>query len=1094
MDNHQINQFSDSSNAIEDELQNAGNTLLNLIKNCNTIDKKLSTIKENIKSENDYKKIIKGILNGMLFDENMSFDNYFHILYSINNDSYKKFLIDLENVMSLTKLKVDKYEKIYKIFERLNKINVDNDDLSEILILICRNIYPGQNLLYSILSNNNINNNMNNNYNQNINPNNEENYNNNYFYKFLMFIKSNLNFILENDIKNNMPGIIFIKILRLLCETHIYHPVYKLNNSDNLTEENITYNNNTMNVIANTYQKIGFNDSTKKLIGEIYDIQIYILTKLYQEKKEKIFQVGRDLIRLLISVGKSNIEIIKTIYTDLLNNDNYDKILILSYPQPGDNRYAEINIPPLMGRMINFILSSVRKSSSTYFYYINWLYREYKIENCIGNTILVDIARYILTNYSFYLKNNNMNDIVPSWLILGYIIKHMTNQILSSELKQVLFMDLILFDKERDDYKLIQPSLLCIIINMKEFPAISEELIEFLNSYAKHFDNNEEKSKKRFNSIYEGFKMFEQKEQNNFINSIEKSIKESKMEDNFKNLLISLIQNENMSGNKNKNINNNNNIIEIIPNSYNTTTLNKNQNNNNSINYIEQNININNLINNSNNNNNQILLNQLNETDKNKNQSKKATKNNNKINKQSSDNKIEINIEITIPKEINTYIQTKNLKNFLKDKKQKTFRVLLNDICNYNIRTYGKSDSSIKSLDSSYQSLCQNFSDFFIKVFNDELELKDFENLDFSINKNDNNISNVYICLFDFAYENYEDNITFSFIADLINKIIEIYQPFILHLMSYVLYISINPNIKKNNKNNAINFFYQLNNKNDELIKEKLNLFFTQCEKNFLMNFLRDFFKYGGVELFNKIFFDDEKLIYRIIKNCDLTCINTIKMSLINNKFILIDKIFTHLFNYSFILSPSERNIFWNLVFAQGFIPSIGLEDFIKMSINLLKNPPKNLFKNENIIINNDEFFDKFINCILYLFKKEIQKDINEGGLVKLINKCKYMLDFDISLKKYIYQMFDSFLNNYFLDNKDKKNLFYNIIKQYFKDNNNNLNNLNNLAELLDYFSEINNNENLHDKNNNNHIIFQSDEINNMKNIIIKTIKQMSNS
>ena len=313
--------------------------------------------------------------------------------------------------------------------------------------------------------------------------------------------------------------------------------------------------------------------------------------------------------------------------------------------------------------------------------------------------------------------------------------------------------------------------------------------------------------------------------------------------------------------------------------------------------------------------------------------------------------------------------------------------------------------------------------------------------------------------------------------------------------MSYVLYITINPNIKKNNKNNGVNFFYQLNNKNDELIKEKLKLFFIQCEKNFLMNFIRDFFKYGGVELFHKIFFDDEKLIYKIIKNCDLICINTIKMSLINNKFILIDKIFTHLFNYSFILSPSEKNIFWNLVFAQGFIPSIGLEEFIKFSINILNNPPKHLFKNENIIINYDEFFDKVINCVLQLFKKEIQKDINEGNFDKLINKCKYMLDFDISLKKYIYQMFDSFLNNYFLDNKDKKYLFFNIVQQYFKDNNKNINNLRKLVELIDYFSEINNNENMHDKNNNNnHIVWLPDEIKNLKNNIIKTIKQIPNS
>ena len=108
------------------------------------------------------------------------------------------------------------------------------------------------------------------------------------------------------------------------------------------------------------------------------------------------------------------------------------------------------------------------------------------------------------------------------------------------------------------------------------------------------------------------------------------------------------------------------------------------------------------------------------------------------------------------------------------------------------------------------------------------------------------------------------------------------------------------------------------------------------------------------------------------------------------------------------------------------------------------------------------------------------------------------MFDFDVSLKKYIYQMFNSFLNNYFLDNKDKKKLFYNIVQQYFKENNKNLNNLRGLAEFLDYFCKIqlenNNYANSHDKNSNNNIGWLPDEIKSMKNNIIKTINQISNS
>jgi hypothetical protein len=176
---------------------------------------------------------------------------------------------------------------------------------------------------------------------------------------------------------------------------------------------------------------------------------------------------------------------------------------------------------------------------------------------------------------------------------------------------------------------------------------------------------------------------------------------------------------------------------------------------------------------------------------------------------------------------------------------------------------------------------------------------------------------------------------------------------------------------------------------------------------------IRDFFKYGGVQLFNKEFLDEEKLIFKIIKNCDLNCINTIKMSLINNKFILIDKTFEYFYQKSFAFPPSEKNIFWNLIFAQGYIPSFDLENFLKFSINILQDPPKNPSNDEIININLDEFFDKVINSILILFKKEIYGDINEGNLENLCKKCIYLFEFnfDLCLRKYIYQMIDFFLN-----------------------------------------------------------------------------------
>ena len=1077
MEQNKKAQFYDLSNPVENDLQKGSNELLNQIKNYNTLDKKILCIQSlNLKNEADYQTYLYGILYGMLFDENMNIDSYFRLLYAINNDSYRTFFKILLDFMEFSNIKHEKFEKIFQIFERFIKVNVDKKNLIEMLVLICRNIYPGQDLTYSIISFNNLKNN-----NSNIG---EENYNNNYFYKFLMFIKTNIEFIFENDININLTGLIFIKILRLLIETHIYHNIYKSNDNDN-SMDNI--NNSNINDIANIYEKIGFSDQTKKFIGEIYDIQIDILTKLYTEKKEKILEVGIELIRLLISLGKSNIEIINTIFTDLISNSYYEKIINYSHPRIDLNRYTQINIPPLMERMIIYILIQVKKSSFTYQYYVGWMFKKFKIDNTIfGNTMLVDLTRFIITNWFFY--PNYIKDFIPRWQILCFIFKSIKNHIISSEIKQAFFIDLILYDKEKDKDKffVIEPSISSIINNIKDFHEISEELIEFLESYAIHFDNKN--SQKRINSVYEAFKIYIMKNNVN-INEIEKSINDSALNIKYKNILIDLIKQHN-----NKDFNNINN---------NHNEINRNQNFINSItNKYNNNINpsyINNLNNNNSNSNeilintkNNIVLNQLNEKESTQNNSVKNTVDINYKNIQMiSDKNKELNIEIIIPKEIEIYIQKNILKNFLKEKNYKNFHLLLSDISNYNIKTFGESDSSLKILDSSYKSLCNNFADFFIKIFKDELEFKDFDNIDHSKNKE-------YICvyIFDFTYKSYNNNKIFSFMADLINKIIEKYHLFILHLMSYVLNITLIQNINQNKNNyNAINFFYQLNNNDIKLIKNKLKLFFEQCEENLLMFYINDFFKLGGVELFSQIFYDEEDLILKILRDCDLNSINKIKMSLINNNYILINEKFKYLCKFSFRLSPSEKNIFWNLIFAQGHIPSLNLENFLKFCVELLNNPPTNLLRDENIKIDCDEFFDKVINSILILFKKEIYGNINKNELEVLSKKCTFMFNFDSVLKNYIYQMIDAFLNNFFLNNNDSKKLFYYMVEQYYKENISNRNNLRKLAELLNYFlkcqQDINNNN--RDKNNNDNIGWIPDNIKTLINNIMKNINQLSN-
>ena len=107
------NQFSDVSNVVENELQKGSIILMNQIKNYNTLDKKIASIKSlNLKDDIEYMQVINGILNGMLFDNNVSLDNYFQFLFSVNRDSYKTFVIKLADVISYARLKKEKFNKI----------------------------------------------------------------------------------------------------------------------------------------------------------------------------------------------------------------------------------------------------------------------------------------------------------------------------------------------------------------------------------------------------------------------------------------------------------------------------------------------------------------------------------------------------------------------------------------------------------------------------------------------------------------------------------------------------------------------------------------------------------------------------------------------------------------------------------------------------------------------------------------------------------------------------------------------------------------------------------------------------------------------
>ena len=100
-------------------------------------------------------------------------------------------------------------------------------------------------------------------------------------------------------------------------------------------------------------------------------MQTDILTKLYTEKKQEIFLIWRELMLLIISIGKSKIELIISIKKDM--SENYEQILSIMNSIGGANMFTKVNIPYLMQRMINYILTSIKRTQVTYMWLQNVL-------------------------------------------------------------------------------------------------------------------------------------------------------------------------------------------------------------------------------------------------------------------------------------------------------------------------------------------------------------------------------------------------------------------------------------------------------------------------------------------------------------------------------------------------------------------------------------------------------------------------------------------------------------------------------------------------------------------------------------------------
>ena len=230
----------------------------------------------------------------------------------------------------------------------------------------------------------------------------------------LQFIKNKINWIIfsSQTANLNLIPIVFLKILRMI------------------TENSILVNDNRLN------------------FADILNDELYIITSLWEAKKDDVLLAGRELFRQIISVAKCKIPQLLKIFEEIsksqtINNQPlYVNLLNTPHSHDGFSYYTLVMIPPYLEKMIRFVLFQVPKNQYTW--YMNLIFKTFKLTTCEADmTLFIDLTRYLVTNYELNLREYT----TPRWIILGNILKNIKNELINGEVKQALFFDWLFYNK-----------------------------------------------------------------------------------------------------------------------------------------------------------------------------------------------------------------------------------------------------------------------------------------------------------------------------------------------------------------------------------------------------------------------------------------------------------------------------------------------------------------------------------------------------------------------------------------------------------------------------------------------------------------------
>ncbi|KAK3710033.1 hypothetical protein QZH41_012426 [Actinostola sp. cb2023] len=206
--------------------------------------------------------------------------------------------------------------------------------------------------------------------------------------------------------------------------------------------------------------------------------EIEFCVSLLRERFGDCLQIGRDLARLLQSVGR--IPEFQALWKDILHKPQSLMSQFTGLPQllrvRTSRKFLGCRLTPDMENKIVFLTSKVKFGQQKR--YQDWFHKHY-LSTPESHTLIPDLIRYIV---GVVHPSNELlsSDVVPRWAIIGWLLTTFQTPVASANAKLALFFDWLFFQADKDNIMNIEPAILLMHHSIRSHPFITNTLLDFI--------------------------------------------------------------------------------------------------------------------------------------------------------------------------------------------------------------------------------------------------------------------------------------------------------------------------------------------------------------------------------------------------------------------------------------------------------------------------------------------------------------------------------------------------------------------------------------------------------------------------------------